>query len=296
MGDRKVCSGVEADGMGSLWMLAAAADIAAIDRHLTGLARGIGADDPRTMDQRRCDLALDLLSGRHANGGGPGSSTGSPAVVITVPVQSLLGVDDTPGELADRSCTVPASLAREIAARPGTLFYRALTDERGQLLDVSELGRFPSKLLGLAIDVRDGTCRWSTCSVPASRCDIDHTMPAPDGPTAAWNLGPGSRRHHRGKTAGLFDLEQPDPGVFVWTTPTGHRYVVEPEPLPVGRWPAPTVFDEHSTVAELIDRVDDTEPPVWETAIHDALGPRAGPEPLLAWEIDAIAFGPGDDP
>jgi hypothetical protein len=293
MTDRKVCTGVEPDGMGSLWMLAGAADIAAIDQHLIGLARGIGADDPRTMDQRRTDVAVDLLLGRHD---GSGTPAGSPNVAITVPVQSLMGVDDTPGELADRSASIPASLAREIAARPGTLFYRALTDERGQLLDVTELGRFPSERLGFAIDLRDGTCRWPTCSVPAARCDADHTIPAPDGPTATSNLGPASRRHHRGKTADIFDLEQPDPGVFVWATPTGHRYVVEPDPMPVGRWPAPTIVDDYTPIAALIDIVDQLGPRVWESDVRAGLDPRTGPEPLLRWEIDAIAAGPADDP
>jgi hypothetical protein len=59
--------------------------------------------------------------------------------------------------LADRSASVPAPLAQQIAARPGTLFYRLLTDARGNLLDVTQLGRFPSDLLGFAVDVRDGT-------------------------------------------------------------------------------------------------------------------------------------------
>jgi hypothetical protein len=291
--DRRVSSRMDLDGMGSLWMMAGAADVAAIDSRLTDLARRLGADDPRTMDQRRTDLAVDLLLG---HGDGEAKPSGSAAVVMTVPIQSLMGLDDTPGELADRSASIPAPFVRDIAARPGTLFYRAITDPRGHLLDLTELGRFPSDLLGLAIDVRDGTCRWPTCSVPAARCDCDHTTPSPDGPTAASNLGPASRRHHRGKTADIFDLEQPEPGVFVWTTPTGHRYVAEPDPLPVGKWPAPTIVDEHTPIADLIDIIDRLGPRVWESDIRAGLDPRTGPDPLLRWQIDALAAGPADDP
>jgi hypothetical protein len=36
------------------------------------------------------------------------------------------------------------------------------------------------------------------------------------------------RRHHRLKTDGGFVLRQLRPGVFEWTTPTGHRYLVRP--------------------------------------------------------------------
>lgn len=288
--DRKVVSGMDLDGMGWLWMAAGAADIAAIDQHLTGLAQGLEAEDPRTMDQRRADLAVDLLAGRHRSTESSTGSTGS-AVSVVVPVQSLLAVDDTPGELADRSASVPAALAREIAARPDTLFYRLLTDERGNLLDVAQLGRFPSHLLGLAVDLRDGTCRWSTCSAAASSCDRDHTVAAPTGPTTAANLGNGCRRHHRAKTHAGFALDQPEPGVFVWRTPTGHRYAVEPEPLPVGSWPAPTMADEHTPITELIDLVDDTGPPLDHTFIRDALRPDAAPDRLLASEIELIASG-----
>jgi hypothetical protein len=177
----------------------------------------------------------------------------------------------------------------EIASRPGTLFHRLLTDQRGQLLDVSQLGRFPSEALGFAIDVRDGTCTWPTCTTPTSRCDRDHTIPLPDGPTAAANLGNGCRAHHRAKTHAAFDVRQPEPGVFVWTTPTGHTYLRAAEPLPVGRWPRPSVVDHHTPLTDLIDHVDDANPPTWESDVRAALAPGSGPEPLLRTEIETIA-------
>ena len=109
--------------------------------------------------------------------------------------------------------------------------------------------------------MRDGTCRWSTCSTAASNCDHDHTIPAPTGPTNAANLGSGCRRHHRAKTHAGFKLEQSEPGVFVWQTPTGHRYTAEPELLPTGKWPTPVLHDQPTPSTELIDLVDDTGPP-----------------------------------
>lgn len=67
----------------------------------------------------------------------------------------------------------------------------------------------------------------------AEQCDLDHTIPYdPDGPpgqTHPGNLGPLSRRTHRAKTFGGFRLEQPEPGVFLWTTPHGWRFKVSPE-------------------------------------------------------------------
>ena len=69
----------------------------------------------------------------------------------------------------------------------------------------------------------------------AQSCDLDHTVPhdplAPPGrrQTRAGNLGPLSRTVHRAKTAGRWKVTQPQPGVFEWTSPTGHRYVVTPD-------------------------------------------------------------------
>lgn len=48
------------------------------------------------------------------------------------------------------------------------------------------------------------------------------------GTTSAGNLGPLCRRHHRVKTETRFTLRQTTPGVFEWTSPTGHRYLVQP--------------------------------------------------------------------
>jgi len=64
---RRVALNPEDDGMASLWALLPAADALAADEWLTRLARGLGAGDPRTMDERRADLLADLLSGRLRN-------------------------------------------------------------------------------------------------------------------------------------------------------------------------------------------------------------------------------------
>jgi hypothetical protein len=61
--------------------------------------------------------------------------------------------------------------------------------------------------------------------------DLDHTVPfVPGGKrqTRAANLGPLSRKAHRAKTHGGWQLEQPKPGVFWWRSPTGHEYRVSP--------------------------------------------------------------------
>lgn len=87
--DRRVVATQEGDGVGSLWARTSALDLAQVDHRLTLLARQVGADDPRTLDQRRADLLVDLLLGRSpvsAPATGGGSRVARPGVVaVTVP-------------------------------------------------------------------------------------------------------------------------------------------------------------------------------------------------------------------
>ena len=254
--DRRVATSQDLDGMGALWATTSAVDLTAIDYRLTQLAQGCGAEDPRSLEQRRADIFVDLLLGAATDHAGPSKA----AVAVTVPVQSLLGLDDTPGQICGGG-PVPASVVRELADRPGTLFYRLLTDQPGSLLDVAQLGRFPTPLLGFAVDLRDQTCRFPGCLRPATGCDRDHTIRHPDGTTSYENLGCLCRRHHRCKPTPGYTLRQPEPGVFEWLMPTGHRYTVSPEPLPLGHWPDEPPDQPHPPEDDAVTPADETEPP-----------------------------------
>ena len=62
--DRRVVVTAEPDGMGTLWAMLTATDAAGAFTWLTRLARGLGTDDPRSMDTRRADILAALLNGR----------------------------------------------------------------------------------------------------------------------------------------------------------------------------------------------------------------------------------------
>jgi uncharacterized protein DUF222 len=92
----------------------------------------------------------------------------------------------------------------------------------------SEPGYRPSRRLQHLIRARTATCPAPGCGASSHYCDIDHTIPWPEGPTAEDNLGPPCRHHHRAKQAPGWTLEQPEPGVFRWTTPSGRVYETRP--------------------------------------------------------------------
>jgi hypothetical protein len=58
--------------------------------------------------------------------------------------------------------------------------------------------------------------------------DLDHTVPYPNGPTDECNLAPKCRCHHRIKQAPGGHVEQPQPGIIRWTTPSGRTYTTTP--------------------------------------------------------------------
>jgi hypothetical protein len=92
----------------------------------------------------------------------------------------------------------------------------------------------PPPALQHLIRVRQQTCAFPGCRRPASQCDLDHTTPFQrGGPTCECNLAPLCRKHHRCKQGEGWRLEQPNPGMLVWQTPSGRTYSISPTEYPV---------------------------------------------------------------
>jgi hypothetical protein len=157
-------------------------------------------------------------------------------VRITVRASTLLGLDDQPADLEGHG-PIDAVRARALAA--GGVWRRVVTDPMtDRVLDVGRERYRPPAALDEFVRTRDETCAFPGCTVPACRCELDHTVayrprPGADpgeplGRTDADNLGPVCHRHHRLKTDGGFRLRQIEPGLFEWITPAGHRYLTRP--------------------------------------------------------------------
>ena len=78
------------------------------------------------------------------------------------------------------------------------------------------------------VRLRDGHCVFPHCRRRAGRCDQDHVVPYPLGPTCPCNLAPLCRRHHRVKTHGGWAYATPEPGVYMWRSPHGYQFLVDP--------------------------------------------------------------------
>jgi hypothetical protein len=178
-----------------------------------GEVRGVGAPVPATAAQARV-AAADLLA--------RGAST---CVLLADPaghLLRLLRVGAAPATGWTRT-TLADAATRALVKAP---VPRHRTDAYEPTVEIAETVR-----------ARDPVCTFPGCAVPAGRCDLDHTIPWPHGPTSVPNLSPRSRRCHRYKTAALWRARTRtnQHGAVVaheWTSPLGTRQVVEVEPLP----------------------------------------------------------------
>jgi hypothetical protein len=217
-------------GMAGIYGNIRAADGAALDKRLNALAATVCDNDPRTKEQRRADATGPLARGEAqlvcqcGSDGCPAATernAAASAVIHVLAEQATLdGTSDKPGFLPGFGI-LPAESVREVA--------KSATLKPVEPVEVPpDPGYRPSAKTLEFIRWRDLTCRWPGCDRPVERCDIDHTVPYPVGPTHPSNNKPYCRTHHLIKTfCGWCDQQLPD-GTIVFTAPTGHTYTTEP--------------------------------------------------------------------
>lgn len=228
------------DGMARIRADLSRTDGAVLDRRLAAMAASVCPGDPRTLMQRRADALsalghgrLDLACACGTADCPAGDRPPAPVVPVVLNIvaaaDTVTGRSDQPGYLVGHG-VIDAELVRELA-RDAT---RRLVGPPQVSVEQAHCYR-PAAALARYIRTRDLTCRFPGCTVPAARCDIDHTEPynhadpAAGGLTVAENLACYCREHHRRKTFdnGWRDRQLPD-GTIEWTSPAGHTYITTP--------------------------------------------------------------------
>ena len=189
---------------------------------LAGVAKG--EDDPRSIDQVRCDVLLDLVD--------CGDGCGRRGVIdLRVDLATLTRLSESPGEISGYGPVV-ADIARRVAAtQVGSVWRVAVTDpDDGAVLWDGTTRRRPTGAQRRYVEARHPTCVFPGCRMPATRSDIDHTRAfAEGGPTLVSNLAPACRHDHRLREAGWKVKRGPN-GTIIWTSPLGHEYTTGPDP------------------------------------------------------------------
>jgi hypothetical protein len=251
--DARVVVTPNGDATSDLWAQLPSEDAAAIETVIDAAARRMrqAADDPKahTLDWWRAQaLAAPFVAALHTgvlHGETPirlpRRGRRAARLHVTVPASVLLGLSEAPGELAGHG-PIPAFLARQLAA--DATWQRLLTDDHGRVLRVDPTLYRPGAVVEATVHARDQRCTFPGCGAKAERCQLDHVVPFPNGPTEPANLATECQRHHRVKhrqaelhreperTLALSRTEAPPPVLaghpgheLVWTMPTGHRHV-----------------------------------------------------------------------
>jgi hypothetical protein len=222
----------EEDDMATLVATADAPTAERIMSHIERAARDLRrGGDERPLGVLRIAALADAVFGAGRDGQSGGAGRSGAEILVTVDMATLLGLADTPGELAGYG-PINADLARELA-RDGEL-RRLVTDPvTGAPVDLGRTRYRPSTSLRRMLEARDPTCRFPGCQRPARACDIDHVTGWVDGgTTSATNLHPLCRLHHGFKTDGSWDATRSLDGSTTWTSPLGTVTVKPPETYP----------------------------------------------------------------
>ena len=253
----------EPDGMACLAARGMSIDAIALHDLITARAKALRdsacPDDDRTMGQWRYAALLAAFGlapvGMPAMGAMTGTATGAtaadgvpgshasvdapvlepmrPQVRVVIPLDTLLGLAQTPGEIEGYGPIDP-ELARTLAADAD--WIRWVTDGVGDVLIDEGRRRFPGARLARFLRARDRLCKHPSCGVRSRNCDADH-LPvsyAEGGRTSAMTMAPTCPRHNRHREASGWTLEDerphdplgsPDP---TWISPLGRRYQSRP--------------------------------------------------------------------
>ena len=209
-------------------------EAAAIGNRIHTAAKNLHGTDSetRTMDQLRTDVLIDYLNGTNQD-----TNTPSGNVDVTLTMETLVGLVDHPGDLAGFGPVI-ADVARRIANDTDNKLRVIICDEAsGDPTHVVTPTRNPTAQQKRRIQIRNTTCVFPGCRMPATQSDIDHTRAVHDGgQTCDCNLAPLCRHDHCIKHQHGWTYQRRKDGRWQWTTRTGHTYIGQ---MPESRYQIP---------------------------------------------------------
>ena len=171
LSQRRVVSQANPDGTADLYGMGLPPErVMAITRFLNKTARSLKANgDPRTMDQLRTDVFLDLLQGNHVSSGPNGAM-----VDITVDLATLVGWDEKPAEIPGYGPVI-ADIARQVVQEQERAEWRyAVVDPDNRVVHTGITTRRPTTAQKRHVSACFRCCVFPGCRVPAAGCDLDH--------------------------------------------------------------------------------------------------------------------------
>jgi hypothetical protein len=144
-------------------------------------------------------------------------------------------------------------------------------------------GYRPSDPLDRFVRLRDRRCRFPGCRARIRRCDLDHRVPHPHGPTAHTNLEGLCEFHHRlSHQAPGWRLGGSSAGGLTWTLPGGSTISTVPPRFGTDDGGAPGTVAAGAARAAVGARWADLDAAQREARIRSLIAPRRSAEASAA--------------
>jgi len=190
-----------------------------VSRRINQMARSLNTkDEPRTMDQLRADVYLDLLLGE--------VTPNNAVIYLHTDMDTLTALAAHPGDLNGYGPVV-SDIARQVTREHEAAEWRYLITDTatGHMVHEGTTNRRPAAGTRRRVEARDQTCVFPGCRMPSVDCDLDHNQRWVDGgPTCECNLHPLCRYHHQIKDILGWTYQALPDGDYLWTTKLGHNY------------------------------------------------------------------------
>ncbi|HEY1116675.1 MAG TPA: DUF222 domain-containing protein, partial [Acidimicrobiales bacterium] len=212
-----------ANGMASYLVHADIATIEAIEAAVAARAARVtevpGVEEP-TEDQRRVHAFLLMVTGAEDD-----TDIADLLPGVTVFVHTYAGPDAENIVRVEGHGPVTTDWVRQTLGPRARFTIRPVLDLAGQApVDAWEIPDRHRR----AVHLMTPADIFPFASCTTRSMEIDHTTPhAQGGISGIGNYGPMTRRHHRVKTHGRWQVQQPFPGIFVWRDPHGAYYLVD---------------------------------------------------------------------
>ncbi|UMG92988.1 HNH endonuclease signature motif containing protein [Nocardioides sp. TF02-7] len=218
------------------------ADAMDLERAVAAKAKELASlGDEDSLDVRRAkavgEIARDQLTLDLAGDDADGDQPEHPRPVAGRGIELFVHLTDTAlsddaaasegacvGRLQDLQVPVTAEQIRQWCGAAGRIIVRPVLD----LADCEPIDAYevPDRHRRIVVQ-RDHHCVFPGCTKRAERSDVDHIQPhAHGGETCPCNLAALCRGHHRAKTHAGWSYERLAPTVYLWTSPSRHRYLV----------------------------------------------------------------------
>ena len=159
------------------------------------LAKPNGARDTRRFERRLADALVEIAAHALDIGAVPGSLGTRTHLQLTASVETVMGLDGSPGGVLEYGGAVTATTVQRLACDAG--IRRILLGPTSAVIEVGRELRLPGVAARAALQARAGGCEWPKCDRPVAFTNAHHMVHwGQGGTTDVANLVLLCHRHH----------------------------------------------------------------------------------------------------